>query len=162
MPNNVFLLLGSNLGDSVRNLALAKENILHSLGPILKKSSIYKTAPWGVTNQPEFLNQVILIETTFNPVTVLSSIMSIEEEMGRFRKEKWGARLIDIDILFYNKEVIHQHNLSIPHPAIAFRKFTLEPLAEIAADFIHPELHKTIAVLLHECEDNSRVEKTDL
>lgn len=162
MMNNVFLLLGSNLGNPLENLNSAKESIIHSVGSITKKSSVYRTAPWGVTNQPEFLNQVIVIETPFSPGMVLTRTMLIEQQMGRIRKEKWGSRSIDIDILFYNNEIIKQNDLTIPHPGIPYRKFTLEPLAEIAPEFLHPELNITIAELLNECEDDANVVRTDL
>lgn len=162
MTNHVFLLLGSNLGKSLTKLSIARDNIGELIGPIIKKSSLYRTSAWGKTDQPEFINQVIIIETPFSPLQVLASIMAIEEGMGRIRNEKWGARLIDIDILFYNDEIVTEENLVIPHPGIPFRRFTLEPLHEIAPDFIHPQLQSTVTEILEACQDKGDVVRTDL
>ena len=155
----IFLLLGSNLGDPASNLETARQEIAARIGSIVRLSSVYKTDPWGNINQAVFLNQVISAETELDPQTVLESIEAIEHSMGRVRLTKWGARIIDIDILFYGDEIIHREDLDIPHVGIPFRRFTLQPLFEIAPDFQHPELNKSIAELLAECKDNSRVER---
>ncbi|HEX5172224.1 MAG TPA: 2-amino-4-hydroxy-6-hydroxymethyldihydropteridine diphosphokinase [Cyclobacteriaceae bacterium] len=160
--NDAFLLLGSNLGDVRQNMIDAQKKITESIGPIVTKSSIYKTAPWGITNQPEFLNQVVLVNTSLDPTALLSKAMSIEHEMGRLRKEKWQARIIDLDILFYNDEIINEKNLTIPHPGIPVRRFTLKPLVEIAPDYIHPVYLRKLSDLLNECDDQSPVTQTDL
>lgn len=152
-------MLGSNIGDPAGNLRTACHEIDARIGCIVKASSVYKTEPWGITNQPVFLNQVIIAETEMNPAALLECITAIELAMGRVRHKKWGTRIIDIDILFYGDEIIHQENLDIPHIGIPFRRFTLEPLVEIAPDLMHPELQKTIAGLLTECEDRSLVER---
>ena len=162
MKHNVFLLLGSNLGDSLNNLMIASDKIADLIGTVNKKSSVYKTAPWGVTNQPDFLNQVINIETTLDPETLLDRILLIEEQLGRIRVNKWDARLIDIDILFFDQEIIDSTRLTIPHPRISQRRFVLEPLNEIAPELIHPILKKKIHQLLEECADASSVIKTAL
>jgi len=153
----VYLLTGSNLENSYNQLARAESLIHENLGKVTKKSSVYSTAPWGNLNQPNFLNQVIEIQTSFSPYTLMSEILKIEESLGRVRNEKWGPRIIDIDILFYDNEVI-SGNLTIPHPLMAQRKFVLIPLNELASSFVHPVHQKTISQLLIECQDNGNVE----
>jgi 2-amino-4-hydroxy-6-hydroxymethyldihydropteridine diphosphokinase len=162
MKHNVFLLLGSNLGDSLKNLMIAMDKIEDLIGTVNKKSSIYKTAPWGVTDQPDFLNQVLSIETDLNPESLLDQIHLIEGQLGRIRSNEWQARLIDIDILFYDQETINTSNLTIPHPRISIRRFVLEPMNEIAAEITHPVLQKKIKQLLEECTDTSSVTRTSL
>jgi len=157
MIDGVFLLLGSNLGDKKYNLATAREHIKAAIGEIITSSSIYETAAWGKTNQPAFLNQVIQVKTSVTPEQLLQKINHIESEMGRIRVEKWGERLIDIDILYYNHEVVQTEKLHIPHPGIPERRFTLMPLTEIAPDFIHPVLQKSNVSLLQLCEDSLEV-----
>lgn len=159
MRNGIFLLLGSNLGDPADNLKRAGDEIRSRIGEITTSSSIYKTEPWGITDQPVFLNQVVDVKTTLLPASLLDTISAIERSFGRIRKRKWGERIIDIDILFYKDEIIHSERLDIPHRGIPFRRFTLEPLCEIAADFIHPEMKKSVAELLVACDDISAVEK---
>ena len=160
--NPVFLLLGSNLGDRISNLEIARERIVVAIGQIIKCSSVYSTAPWGIANQPDFYNQVIQLSTALNPNEVLKSALAIEEEMGRIRIVKWGPRLIDIDLLFYNQEIIESAELTLPHPGIPNRNFTLYPLVEIAPDFYHPVLNKPLTTILQECDDTSTVEKLNL
>lgn len=155
----IFLLLGSNLGDTSANLARALGEFALKLGTIDATSSRYRTAPWGNTHQPDFLNQAIQISTSLDAHELLDGINAIESAMGRIRRVKWGARIIDIDILFYGDQVIHNARLDIPHPGIPFRRFALEPLAELSPQFMHPELHKTLSTLLTECPDHSKVER---
>lgn len=157
MSNGIFLLLGSNLGDRPGNLARARDLIRDSVGPITVASGVYETAAWGKTDQPSFFNQVIMVNTTLSPVQLLTHVLSIEHEMGRVRHEKWGPRLIDIDVLFYNNLMVSEPDLAIPHPGIPRRRFVLEPLNEIAPDFFHPGLHKTVHQLLQACSDSSNV-----
>ena len=159
MRNDVFLLLGSNLNDPVSQLETARKEILHEVGPIMRTSSLYKTAPWGVTKQPAFYNQVVAIETMLSPEMLLRATQDIEKKMGRERKEKWGARVIDIDILFYGDAVIQSDTLTIPHPRLTERRFTLVPLDEIAPDFLHPVLQKKVRSLLEACPDTLAVER---
>jgi 2-amino-4-hydroxy-6-hydroxymethyldihydropteridine diphosphokinase len=155
--NNVYLLIGGNMGDRLKNLSESTKCIEKEVGAILKKSSIYETAAWGVTDQPSFLNQVLFVSTKLSAEDVLKTILSIEEKMGRKRVEKMGPRTIDIDILFYNDEIISLPNLSVPHPHIANRRFVLAPLAEIAPVLFHPVLQKNITELLKVCPDTLEV-----
>ena len=156
---NVFLLLGSNLGNRQEVLALARQHITERVGRILLHSSIYETEPWGLPDQPAFLNQVIEIETGQEPEEVLRNILDIEHELGRVRYVRWGARVIDIDILYFRDLVLDSARLTIPHPRIPERRFTLLPLTEIAPDFINPELGKTSAELLAACSDTGEVKR---
>jgi 2-amino-4-hydroxy-6-hydroxymethyldihydropteridine diphosphokinase len=122
-------------------------------------SSIYETAAWGKNDQPAFLNQVLEIETALSPPQLLKTILAIEENIGRVRQEKYGPRIIDIDILLFNDEVLHLPMLKIPHPQLQNRRFVLVPLAEIAPDLIHPVFKKTIAELLAICPDKLEVSR---
>ena len=126
----MFLLLGTNLGDRKKNLAVARSGIELSIGRILKASSLYRTAAWGKTDQPEFINQALEVETTHSPERVLGEILRLEQTLGRERNEKWGERIIDIDILLYGKENIDTAQLTIPHAELAKRKFALEQFGE--------------------------------
>ncbi len=155
----VHLLLGSNLGNREHNLQLANQEIGRLLGPIITASSVYKTAAWGNTNQPEFYNQVVVATTEKSPEEALRAILNIEDQLGRTRTEKWGSRIIDIDILFWDDQVVSTPELTIPHPGIPQRRFTLIPLLEISPDFIHPVLQKSVQELLQECTDTLSVEK---
>jgi 2-amino-4-hydroxy-6-hydroxymethyldihydropteridine diphosphokinase len=157
--NNVYLLLGSNLGD--RNLFLQKaiQHIAAQVTPVIKQSSIYETQSWGKTDAPDYLNQVILLQTDIPAQIILEKILGIEIMLGRKREEKWGSRTIDIDILFYDDEIINEDNLKIPHPELHKRRFTLEPLSEIAPDFIHPILKENILQLKKGLKDSLVVKK---
>jgi len=159
MPNKVFLLTGSNVGDSSALLNEAKLAIKKQVGEIEAASHLYKTAPWGNTNQQDFLNQVLAVNTNLSAYDVLKTILNIELSMGRIREEKWAPRTIDIDILFFNTEIIQQENLIVPHPLLHQRRFTLVPLAEIAPYYVHPILHQTNTQLLQQCPDDNIVEK---
>jgi 2-amino-4-hydroxy-6-hydroxymethyldihydropteridine diphosphokinase len=125
----------------------------------LKKSAVYETQSWGRTDEPDYLNQVVFLQTELSASIVLSKILAIETDMGRRRYQKWGSRLIDIDILFYNDEIIKQNGLEIPHPELHNRRFTLEPLVEVAPDLIHPILNKTVSELKKDLTDSLVVKK---
>ena len=155
--NTVYLLTGGNMGDRPGNLARAKNMISDKLGKIARVSSVYETASWGITDQPDFLNQVVLVETKFSAQHIMQVILAIEEQMGRIRTQKNASRIIDIDILFFNNEIINETGLSIPHPQIQYRKFTLLPLQEIAPELYHPVLKKNIKELVAACEDDLEV-----
>ena len=157
--NKAYLLTGGNEGDRYLNMQQARTNIEHICGRLLLVSSIYETAPWGKPDQPDFLNQVLLVETALSPQALLAAIFSIEEKGGRKRTVKNAPRTIDIDILFYNRLVLEEPGLSIPHPGILYRRFVLEPLNEISPDFIHPVIGKSIHELLLECTDELAVKK---
>ena len=155
--NEVYLQLGSNIGDRLDNLDQSIKIITERIGNVLEKSSVYESTPWGVENQRNFLNQVIFVKSNFDPYTILDLVLQIEKDMGRIRIEKWGERIIDIDILFIDDLIIESENLCIPHEFIAKRKFVLQPMCEIAPVFIHPKLNKTISQLLEECIDEEKV-----
>ncbi len=153
MNNSAFILLGSNLGDRAHALLVARQEVSITAGAIVQLSSIYETAAWGNTSQPGFLNQVMEIETLLSPSELMSELLSIEEKMGRVRSERWGPRVIDLDILFYGDIVVQTETLTIPHPAIPSRRFTLAPLNEIAPGLVHPILGTTVRELLFSCQD---------
>ncbi len=155
--NQTYLITGGNLGDRKKNLEQAANYIEEKVGHIRKSSAIYETAAWGNTDQPSFYNQVHLVETELAPEDLMISILSIEQEMGRIRTEKNAARIIDIDILFFNNEIINTESVVVPHKEIPNRKFVLKPLVELAAGFIHPLSHKTIAQLDAETTDQLEV-----
>lgn len=159
MESNVFLLLGTNLGDRLQYLNAATLQIEARVGKVLQKSAVYATAAWGLPSQPDFYNQVLRIQTDLSTNKLLHEILAIEHKLGRVRAEKWGARTIDIDILYFGGDVITEKELAVPHPAIAYRRFTLVPLVEISPKFIHPLLAKTNEVLLQECDDTLSVQR---
>lgn len=160
--HTAYLLLGTNLGNRAANLDIAIQAIKSSVSSKMNCSSVYQTAAWGKTDQAAFLNQVCKIKTQLSANELLDAVLSIESEMGRIRFEKWGERLIDIDILLYNNEVINQKQLQVPHPEMHKRKFTMIPIVEIAADVMHPVLQLTMQQLLDQIDDDLEVQKIDL
>jgi len=154
-----YILLGSNLGDSRKYISDAILQIEHKLGFISSKSSLYQTASWGKHDQPDFINQVIELKTRLNPSDLLKAVLGIENLLGRQRLEKWGSRTIDIDILLYEDQVVNSPDLSIPHPYLSVRRFSLMPLSEIAPNVVHPILRKSMTELLLELTDNLFVKK---
>jgi 2-amino-4-hydroxy-6-hydroxymethyldihydropteridine diphosphokinase len=157
--NKAYLLTGSNLGEREQNLASAGLLLREHCGTIMNASSLYETAAWGKTDQPSFLNQALELETSLNARQLIRRILKIEKIMGRVRTEKYGPRLIDIDILLFNNEKHNNQFLKLPHPELPNRRFALLPMAEIAPDVVHPVLKKTIAELLKECPDFLLVKK---
>lgn len=156
--HTVYLHTGTNLGDKAANLQSAIEWIELRIGTAVTVSGIYHTKAWGITDQPDFLNQAIEIQTKLDPFQVLEQIQDIEQLMGRKREIKWGERLIDIDILFYDAQIINTKDLTIPHPYLHYRNFVLVPMLEIAPDLLHPVLQQTIREL-HDCsQDELQVE----
>lgn len=157
--NTVYILLGANLGEPLEQLEQAKKHIASKIGQIIVVSSMYKSAAWGLEDQPIFYNQIVRVSTPYTAPVCLELCQDIEERLGRIRKEKWGARLIDLDILYYNDAIINTDSLQVPHPYIPDRRFTLVPLVEIAADYIHPILRKTNFELLEHTKDTLQVDK---
>ena len=157
--NKAFLLTGTNLGDREKNLQQANELVGKFCGSIVKLSSVYETAAWGKTDQPNFLNQVLQIKTRLMPEDLMNEILKIENLMGRKRSERYGPRIIDIDILFFNEAIIDEPNVKIPHPELQNRKFALAPLAEIAPALQHPVFQLSISELLAKCPDQLNVNK---
>lgn len=152
--NRAYLILGSNIGDRLLYLSQAEQWIEEKAGVIIRKSDVFKTAAWGNTEQDDFYNQALCIETQLSAHRLLYTLLSIEKLLGRDRGEgKWMPRTIDIDILFYNREVIDTTDLQIPHPYLQERNFVLAPLQQIAADFTHPVSKKSVSELLSECMD---------
>ena len=157
--NKAYLLIGGNMGDRLANLKEAIYHINAQAGKIEKESSIYETAAWGMTNQPSFLNQALLINTMHTAPQLMTILLAIEIKLGRKRDLPLGPRTIDIDIIYFNSEIIHTNDLIIPHPSMFKRNFVLIPMVEIAPDFIHPQLNKTNSALLSECNDECLVHK---
>ncbi len=147
---NIYLLLGTNIGNLSENLATARHLLTQKNLSIIKQSKEYQTKPWGVLDQPDFLNQVLEIDTHFSPFELLDFTQSIEQKMGRIKLRTWGERIIDIDILAFGDEIITDEKLTLPHPHAHIRDFTIIPWAEIAPDFLHIKLQKTIIELLNE------------
>jgi 2-amino-4-hydroxy-6-hydroxymethyldihydropteridine diphosphokinase len=157
--NQTYLLIGGNLGNRLENLAESRRLIEANAGQVSKSSSLYETEAWGMEDQPAFLNQVLRLDTELDPRQLLATILDIEHQMGRERIQKFGPRSIDIDILFFNDAIIDEPGLSIPHPQLHLRRFTLDPLNEIASSFLHPVLKKSVSALLKECPDQLAVKK---
>lgn len=155
--NIVYLQLGSNLGDRLKQLEDATVEIEMKIGSVINRSKIYESSPWGVLNQSNYLNQILEVETKLDAQSVLRLVLGVEKSLGRIRKEKWGERLIDIDLLFYNSDIIRAPGLDIPHKHLHKRKFVLIPLNEIAENYKHPKYMKKVKDLLIECDDNNTV-----
>lgn len=160
--NLVYLLLGSNLDDRATMLEKAGKALETNIGRIISSSSVYESGPWGFKAPEKFLNQVIVLETLLSPSNILLAIIQIEESMGRKRSANgYQSRTIDIDILFYNDRIICEPDLTIPHPHIEERRFTLLPLSELNDAMIHPACNKSIGQLLDECSDDGDVKLYD-
>ncbi|MFD3409169.1 2-amino-4-hydroxy-6-hydroxymethyldihydropteridine diphosphokinase [Aquirufa sp. HETE-83D] len=160
MTQHLFLSLGGNLGNTREIFEGAYPHIEKKIGKIAVYSSIYQTEAWGPIPQADFLNQVLLVSTSLKPEACLTELLEIERQFGRERKERWGPRTLDLDILFYGDVIIAAPDLSIPHPRIAERKFILTPLAEIAPLFEDPTSRKSMTALLAACADESQVNRS--
>ena len=146
----VYIGLGSNVGDRHRNCLAAIELLRQNGLLVARQSSMHETEPWGVTDQPEFVNMTVETETDLAPIKLLEVLKKIEKDMGRQDTMKWGPRIIDLDILLYDDIIMKTDSLTIPHPLMHERAFVLRPLSEIAGNFIHPVLKKSITDLLKE------------
>ena len=147
------------MGNSQEQLLKAKQQIEHKIGMILRSSCIYETAAWGNVNQPNFLNQVIIVQSSMNAAACMQQLLLIEKKMGRIRTVKNAPRVIDLDILFHGKNIIESALIQIPHPRIADRRFVLIPLNELSPHFKHPVAQKSIHQLLQSCTDKLDVKK---
>jgi len=157
--NTVYLLTGGNVGNRQQYLDNAALLIEAACGKITRRSAIYETAAWGKTDQPAFLNQALELSTLLDAGELMRALLLIEQKTGRERAEKYGPRTIDIDILLFNSAIIHSALVTVPHPQMANRRFVLEPLNEIAPDYIHPVLKKNVSQLLALCPDSLPVKK---
>ena len=155
--NYSFIALGSNLGSRRQNLIQAHNSIIENIGDIIKYSKIYETEPWGNNNQQKFLNQVIKIQTRDEPLKLLKKLKKIEKKLGRGKSSKWGERLIDLDILYFNNKIINTKKLIIPHQYLDKRRFVLIPLNDIDKEFKHPILKISNHELLNKCDDKKLV-----
>jgi len=147
------LLLGSNMGDRLLHLTQSRVLLEQHFGEATKASRVYHTEPWGKTDQESFFNQALIFEVSLRPMMVLDTVLDIEKEIGRVRQEKWGPRIIDIDVIFFGDLVFAGDELRIPHPHMQERGFVLQPLCEIIPEFEHPLLNKRLKVLLQELEE---------
>ena len=159
LKQELYLGLGSNLGDKIVNINKACDYISTEVGTIISLSSLYQTQAWGNINQDDFLNQVIRLYSDLEPTFLLKTILNIETKIGRIRAEKWAPRIIDIDLLYYGKYVIDREELTIPHPELTERRFVLTPLAELSPDFQHPIFKLSNQELLDFCTDHRKVTK---
>ncbi len=159
---DVYLLLGSNMGNKFVAIQQARHEIEKVFGKLKKYSSVYEAEPWGFVSEELFLNQVVLIDTKEPPDKILAKILAIERRIGRDSKQHGSkSRIIDIDILLYGDAIINDPDLTIPHPRMHLRNFALIPLKEIAPSRVHPLLYKTIEQVESECPDKLRVKKLE-
>ncbi|MEZ4799322.1 MAG: 2-amino-4-hydroxy-6-hydroxymethyldihydropteridine diphosphokinase [Flavobacteriales bacterium] len=157
-----YLCIGGNLGDREENLEETRDFVLFNMGDIIASSSVYQTAAWGMEGAPDFLNQVLKIETELTVEALMQEIEELEEFYGRKRSsEKYLSREMDVDILFFGDEIIESEKITVPHPRLHLRKFVLLPLNELDGKLQHPIFKKSIADLLKSCEDTSKVEVYD-
>ncbi len=156
--SETYLALGSNLGDRKQYLVNAV-NYLKSIGVLLLNAGLYETGAYGFTEQPAFLNSALLLDTHLNPLDLLNQLKNIENMTGRKQRHRWGPREIDLDIIFYENQVIQTRELTIPHPDFQNRRFVLQPLMDIAPNFISPAQNKTVSQLFKDCRDSTRVQR---
>ena len=149
--------LGSNIEPRIEALEKSILWVESLIGKVLQKSKVYESEPWGVLNQSYFLNQVVLVETELNPLEVLQYLKKIEALMGRVEGERWGPRLIDLDLLFLDREIFHSSELLLPHPRLHERNFVLLPLQEVFSEWVHPTYQMNIRDLLRYCQDEGIV-----
>jgi 2-amino-4-hydroxy-6-hydroxymethyldihydropteridine diphosphokinase len=157
--SKAYFLFGSDTGDREKHINDACNFVKNEIGEIVAESSLYLTEAWGFDSDVMFFNKIIAVETDLDVFEILDITQKIEFKLGRRNKttDKYQSRVIDIDILFYDEKIIETQRLTIPHPQIPNRRFVLQPLAEIASDFVHPALHKSILQLLADCKDEKKV-----
>lgn len=160
--HDYYLLLGANLGERYQSLTFARAKLAHTVGEIIRVSSIYATAAWGTNSKNDYLNQAIWIRSPKSPLEMLDQILAIELEAGRVRTERWADRTLDIDILACDMLQMKTARLTLPHPELQNRRFALVPLAEIAPEWRHPIFHSTTLEMLYTCEDKLEVTRVDL
>jgi len=160
MPHTAYIGIGSNLGSPAENCLAAMARLdAHEGIAITARSSLYETEPFGKTDQNRFINAVVQIDSVLTPEELLEALLKIEQDMGRVRKEKWGPRVIDLDILFFEDRIVKEKNLKIPHPGIPERSFVLIPMKEIAGDYVHPQLKNSIQALCESLADPEKVRR---
>mgnify|MGYP001626246962 CR=1 FL=1 len=152
MEHFVYVAFGSNLGDRKSNILLAIDEMKKKSMEFLRISPMYETEPYGLKDQPKFINCAALVKTSYAPMELMDTLLDIEKSLGRVRTTKWGPRVIDIDIIFYDNRMINFVDLIIPHPDMQNREFVLKPLADIAPNYVHPKLKKSVVELLNEIE----------
>ncbi|MNK66876.1 Bifunctional folate synthesis protein [compost metagenome] len=158
--STAYLLLGGNLGNREANLQLAVALLNEKVGEVVSVSGLYETAAWGKTDQPAFLNQAVALRTSLTALEVLTQALAIEQDLGRVRKDKWGERLIDIDLILFGDEIIDiPDKLQVPHPHMQNRRFVMEPLAEIAPEVVHPILGQTMLSISKHINDPLTVKR---
>jgi len=156
----IYFSLGSNLGNREELLSETRDFIHFNVGDIVVASDIYETEPWGMENVQPFLNQIIGVQSELTNAQIITEIAEIDQFYGRERSaEKYLSREMDVDVLFIDQEIIDLPNLSVPHPKIIDRRFILEPMVQIAPEFVHPAIQKTLAELLEICTDKCKVKK---
>jgi 2-amino-4-hydroxy-6-hydroxymethyldihydropteridine diphosphokinase len=156
-----YLLVGGNLDNTVGKFDQLKDMLQNQIGEVLRSSKLYQSAPWGFESSHSFINQAIAVQTVLTPEELLGKTQDIEKSFGRKKNNSgnYEDRSMDIDIIFYDNDIINKENLHIPHPKMHLRNFVLVPLQEIASTYIHPILKKTVTELFLECEDESKVEE---
>ena len=153
-----YLGLGTNMGDREENLRAALRLLSAGAGiRLLRWSQVYETEPWGVTDQPKFLNLAVAAATTLGPEALLTLCQDVENRLGRLPGPRWGPRLIDVDILLYGNDMVELPHLQIPHPRLHLRAFALMPLEEVAGEVIHPSLRKSVSQLVRDAVDREGV-----
>lgn len=156
-----YLGIGTNVGHREQNIENCTLLIKERIGNVKSVSSIYETEPWGVEGQDNYYNIVLEVETHLQPLCLLQSVQQIENDLGRIRIEKWGSRIIDVDILFYDDYVFSMDNLIIPHPYITTRNFVLQPLSEIKPNLIHPKLRLALKSVIDLCKDKNWIKRLE-
>ena len=158
LMHTAYLLLGSNLGDRASILREAVQQLGATAGTVEATSGLYETAAWGLEDQPAFLNQAVQLRTTLSPEELLYACQATEQQAGRERLVRWGARTLDVDILLYDTLVLDTPTLQLPHPRLPERRFALVPLAELTPTLRHPVLGRSVTELLATCPDTLPVQ----